>query len=90
MSERTLARRLAEEGTTFFRVTDGMKARIAQDHLVGDELPVSEIAALLGYRSASSFVHAVRRWTGRTPTDLRAEAVRLRTVAPDRPRRRRD
>ena len=37
--------------------------------LLGDaQVPLSEIAAALGYSDASAFTRAFRRWSGRTPT----------------------
>jgi len=33
---------------------------------------VSEVAYLLGYAEAGAFVRAFKRWTGRTPGELRA------------------
>ena len=32
-----------------------------------DDLPISQIAWLLGYREVSAFTHAYKRWTGMTP-----------------------
>jgi AraC-like DNA-binding protein len=71
MSERTLARRLAEEGVTFIEVLQQLKASLANHYLDDDRMPISRIAWLLGYEDASSFSHACRRWTGRSPRELR-------------------
>jgi AraC-like DNA-binding protein len=71
LSERTLARRLAEEGTTFIEVLQQLKASLASRYLGDDDMPISRIAWLLGFEDASSFSHACRRWTGKSPRELR-------------------
>ena len=72
MSERTLARRLAEEGVTFIEVLQQLKASLASRYLEDDGMPISRIAWLLGFEEASSFSHACRRWTGKSPRELRS------------------
>jgi AraC-like DNA-binding protein len=71
MSERTLTRRLAEEGVTFNEVLQQLKASLAIRYLQEDGMPISRIAWLLGFEEASSFSHACRRWTGKSPRELR-------------------
>lgn len=66
MSERTLRRRLADEGTSFQALVDETASIIARELLDGG-LTVEETAHRLGYSGASSFTHAYRRWTGTTP-----------------------
>ncbi|MEM6636878.1 MAG: AraC family transcriptional regulator [Pseudomonadota bacterium] len=73
MSQRTLARRLAEAGTTFSRVIEGLRHAFAEVCLKDSDLSLTEISFLLGYRDASAFSTAFRRWTGRSPSDLRAK-----------------
>ena len=71
MSERTLARRLTKEGVTFIEVLQQLKASLAGRYLEDDGMPISRIAWLLGFEDASSFSHACRRWTGKSPRELR-------------------
>ena len=71
MSERTLARRLTEEGVTFIKVVQQLKATLARYYLEDETLPMSEIAWRLGFEEQSSFNHACKRWTGKTPSELR-------------------
>ena len=71
MSERTLARRLAEEGITFIEVRQQLKASLASRYLEDDGMPISRIAWLLGFEEVSSFSHACRRWTGKSPREFR-------------------
>lgn len=72
VSRRTLARRLASEKLTFSKVLDALRRDLAQRYLRDPALSMSEIAWLLGYRQASSFNHAFKRWTGKVPRQVRA------------------
>jgi AraC-like DNA-binding protein len=71
MSERTMSRRLAEEGVTFIEILKQLKASLASRYLEDEAIPISRIAWLLGFEDASSFSHACRRWTGKSPRELR-------------------
>lgn len=72
MSQRTLARRLSSEGRTFTAILDELKTDLAKSYLSEENLPISEIAWLLGYQEVSAFTHAFKRWTGVTPREFRA------------------
>ncbi|MBR0939422.1 AraC family transcriptional regulator [Bradyrhizobium jicamae] len=71
VSTRTLTRRLAEEGVTFNEVLQQLKATLAARYLADHDMPISRIAWLLGFEEASSFSHACRRWTGKSPRAFR-------------------
>jgi AraC-like DNA-binding protein len=73
MSHRTFARRLSAEGLTFSKILDELKVDLAKGYLKGDDLPISQIAWLLGYREVSAFTHAFKRWTGMAPRQSRAQ-----------------
>ena len=73
MSHRTLARRLSSEGLTFSGILDELKSDLAKRYLKEKHLAISEIAWLLGYREVSAFTHAFKRWTGRTPREVRVQ-----------------
>ena len=70
-SRRTLARALSAEGVTFSGVLETLRQALAKRYLRERNLPISEIAWLLGYNEISSFTHAFARWTGLTPTAFR-------------------
>jgi AraC-like DNA-binding protein len=72
VSRRTLARRLASEGLTFSGVLEALRQDLARRYLREAELPISEVAWLLGFRQTSSFNHAFKRWTGKAPSRVRA------------------
>ena len=73
MSHRTLARRLAAEGLTFSEIQTELKTDLAKRYLRDGDLPISQIAWLLGYREVSAFTHAFKRWTGTAPRQSRAQ-----------------
>jgi len=75
VSTRTLARRLASEGTTFEDVVDGLRQSLALQYIRTPSLSLSQIAWLLGYEGSASFNHAFRRWTGGSPSAVRAERL---------------
>lgn len=64
---RALRRRLEEEGTTFARLVDDVRRRLAVSMVSDRSLSLGEIAFLLGFSEASAFHRAFRRWTGGTP-----------------------
>jgi len=71
MSRRTLARALSSEGVGFLNVLETLRSALARRYLKEDEMPISEVAWLLGYSEVSSFTHAFIRWTGLTPKAYR-------------------
>jgi AraC-like DNA-binding protein len=73
--KRTLARRLASEGQTFLKVLDSLRSDLSKRYLREPGLPISEVAWLVGYREASAFNHAFKRWTGSTPKQVRSAVV---------------
>jgi AraC-like DNA-binding protein len=75
MSERTLARHLEEEGTTFKILLEDLRRRLALRYVRRSELPISEIAFLLGFSQAAAFHRAFRRWTSQTPLEYRRGAL---------------
>ncbi len=75
MSPRTLARRLAGEGTTFEEIVDELRRSLALQYIKSQSISLSQIAWVLGYEGAASFNHAFRRWTGRPPSAARAERL---------------
>lgn len=70
LSQRTFARRLAEEGVTFSALLNRLRLELAHRYLVKEGLPVSKVAWLLGYQEVGAFSHAFRRWTGGSPSEF--------------------
>jgi AraC-like DNA-binding protein len=71
LSVRTLSRRLSEEGTTFAAVVEQLRRSLALQYLKDPGFSLAQIAWLLGYEGATSFNHAFKRWTGRSPSATR-------------------
>lgn len=71
MSRWTLSRRLKEEGATFEKVLDELRHRMALDYLGAKKVSVNETAYLCGFSEPAAFSRAFKRWTGKSPRDLR-------------------
>ncbi|MGB8525770.1 MAG: AraC family transcriptional regulator [Rhodoplanes sp.] len=71
MSKRTLARKLSDEGLNFTEVLQQLRRDLAVRYLDDRKLHISKIAWLLGFNEVSAFTHACRRWTGKTPSQMR-------------------
>ena len=72
LSERTLQRRLQEEGTSYQQLLDDTRRELAEQYLAQPNLPLLEIAYLLGFADPSNFFRAFRRWFDATPGEYRA------------------
>ena len=75
MSERSLQRRLADEGVGFETLLDEMRRDLALRYLADPRLAIAEVAYLLGYSEPSPFHRAFKRWTGTTPSEARHQAA---------------
>ena len=71
LGERTLNRRLKEQGETFMELLDTTRRELALGYLRNHQVSISEIALLLGYSEIKSFYRAFERWTGSTPAKMR-------------------
>lgn len=74
MSTRTLQRRLTQEGTSFEVILDDVRRDAAHRLLTTTSLPIGQVAALVGMSEQSTLAHAVRRWFGQSPRELRRTA----------------
>jgi AraC-like DNA-binding protein len=70
-SERTLRRRLAECGTTYEAIVDGVKRERVEQLLHRQELTMREIARQAGFSDVRALRRAVHRWHGLAPRQLR-------------------
>jgi AraC-like DNA-binding protein len=75
MSERTLYRRLADEGLTFREVLTEAQSSLAQDLLRDGGASIAEIAFLTGFSEQSTFSRAFKRWVGQAPAQFRQQAA---------------
>ncbi|MEV6773233.1 AraC family transcriptional regulator ligand-binding domain-containing protein [Nocardia sp. NPDC051030] len=67
LSDRTLHRRLAADGTTFRTLLDQVRESIAVE-LLAEGLTVEAVSRRLGYSDTAAFSHAYRRWRGHAPS----------------------
>ena len=74
VGKRTLARRLAREGSSYRAIREELLSQLAARHLRESDSSVEAVAALLGYYDAANFRRAFRRWYGVAPTAFRAAA----------------
>lgn len=72
-SERTLKRRLSEEGTSFRSLAMQARYEMAKEFLETNTIPVSDIAERLGFSDSSSFSQAFKRWHGCAPQSYRKQ-----------------
>lgn len=75
MSERTLARRLAERDYTFSSLVDEVRGQLAREYLRQNRFSVTDVAFLLGFSDQSNFARAFKRWTRESPTEFRARLL---------------
>lgn len=71
MSERTLQRRLRDEGTTLQHVLDQLRRDLAAHYLDESQLGLHNISFLLGFAEQTGFQRAFVRWFGQTPRTYR-------------------
>jgi AraC-like DNA-binding protein len=72
---RTLRRKLMAEQTTFRELADELRMQLASKYLRDTDLTVEEIAFALKFSDAASFRRAFRRWTGKSPNELRTKRL---------------
>jgi AraC-like DNA-binding protein len=76
---KTLQRRLAEEGTTFFGLVDEVRRDTAEHYLRETDIDLSHLTRELGYTEQSVLTRSCKRWFGTGPlAHRRAERARVR------------
>ncbi|MGE5451803.1 MAG: AraC family transcriptional regulator [Acidobacteriota bacterium] len=75
-SERTLKRRLAAHGTSLRELLQDVRMNHALQRLQSPQVSVDQLARELGYRSASAFSLAFKKWQGTAPSKLRRRSPR--------------
>ncbi len=73
MSVRSFQRQLQKRGTTFRTLLDDTRREIALGYIKASDIRLEEVAFLTGFSEYSSFSRAFKRWTGSTPSLVRAE-----------------
>jgi AraC-like DNA-binding protein len=71
LSRQTLYRRLKAEGATFEVLVERVRRRLALRFIRDEGLAVKEAAWRLGFAEPSAFSRAFKRWTGKSPAEMR-------------------
>jgi len=74
VSNRTLQRKLKDEGTSFMDLLQDTRMQLARKYLRQPSRSVVETAYLLGFSEPSTFSRAFKRWTGMAPAEYRSGA----------------
>ncbi len=74
MSQRSLQRRLREEGHTYKELLDETRRDLAAQYIKMPGVSINEITYLLGFSEPSNFSRAFKRWTGVSPSEYRQTA----------------
>jgi len=67
LNSRTLRRYLAQEQVTFLQIREEVRKILADYYLSFTQTSIEQISEWLGYAEPASFIHAYKRWYGKTP-----------------------
>lgn len=73
VSSDRLRKMLREEGVSYRQILNDTRMQLAIRYLDQHQLPLIEIAYLLGFTEPANFSRAFKRWTGSTPGAYRAQ-----------------
>ncbi len=71
LSVRTLQRKLKSDGLVFKEILEELRKEMAINYIENGDFQINEIAHLLNYADASTFIRSFKKWTGKTPTGYR-------------------
>jgi AraC-like DNA-binding protein len=81
LSERSLRRRLAEEGWSYSAILQESQLLLAQQRLADPACSIQQVASYVGFTSTAAFHRAFKRWTGESPAVFRSAGTRARPIA---------
>lgn len=70
---RTLRRKLVAEDTDYVTILDDIRSSLAIEYLQSTKMSTEDIAAKIGFSDSTNFRRAFKRWTGKTPRQVRDE-----------------
>lgn len=71
LSERTLRRRLSDNGVSYQALLDDVRKNRAIEILASSSVSIEQVAMDVGFSDAHNFRRAFKRWTGSAPSELR-------------------
>ena len=74
---RTLNYQLAREGTNFMDILDDLRKELALIQISRPGMTIPAVAEMLGFQDVRHFYRVFRKWTGTTPTQMRASLLGL-------------
>ncbi|MEK1905218.1 MAG: AraC family transcriptional regulator [Pseudomonas sp.] len=83
LHERALQRQLAAQGQRFDELLEGIRRERADFYLAERDIPMSQVAGMLGYSEQSVFNRACRRWFAETPGARRRQLLEQRSYRGD-------
>jgi AraC-like DNA-binding protein len=84
-SARTLRRNLHEGGASYQELLDEARRLRAEDWIRFTDMKLEQISSQLGFTDVRSFRRAFKRWTGRTPAELRSSPIASASPERDEP-----
>ena len=75
LSERSLRRRLSEEGWSYSAILQESQLLLAQQLLGNPSLSIQQVGHDVGFTSTTAFHRAFKRWTGESPAAFRASEL---------------
>jgi AraC-like DNA-binding protein len=76
LKERTLQRKLKDEGTSFRDLQEQVRSSLAVNYMREPQFRLTDIAEMLGYADLSVFSRSFKRWFGISPQKWRAREFR--------------
>jgi len=73
-SPSTISRRLRKEGLSFYALKEGIRKSLSCHYLCESEIPIKQIAILVGFSETSAFTRAFKSWFGQTPMEYRKKS----------------
>lgn len=71
LSSRSVQRKLKEQGLSYQGILDETCLKLARYYLKETSLSLIQIAHIIGFKEQSSFNHAFKNWTGKSPGEFR-------------------
>ena len=75
ISIRMLQRKLKEEGTSYTKLLDDCRQKMAYKFIRDENISLAQLTTILGFAEQTNFTRAFKRWSGTTPHQYRTHKV---------------